>query len=80
MKLFAAQIRPTPGCVESNIGKHLAFIGVAASHWAIDMDTGEKDDLAALGLFRRIALENRRKLDAGDHYWQGLAFCLQNFD
>jgi hypothetical protein len=34
------------------------------------------DDRDALHLFRQIARENRRKSEAGDHAWQGLAFEL----
>jgi phosphatidylserine/phosphatidylglycerophosphate/cardiolipin synthase-like enzyme len=39
-------------------------------------DTVGLDDRSALKLFRQIAKENRTKLDAGDHAWQGLAFEL----
>lgn len=39
-------------------------------------DTTGIDDRAALSLFRQVARDNRRKLDAGDHGWQGLAFEL----
>jgi cardiolipin synthase len=34
------------------------------------------DDRNALRLFRKIARENRRRFEAGDHAWQGLAFEL----
>jgi cardiolipin synthase len=40
----------------------------------LDRDTSGMDDRAALRLFRDIARENRRKLEDGDHAWQGLAF------
>jgi cardiolipin synthase A/B len=39
-------------------------------------DTCSMDDLAALRLFRRVAIENRAKLDRGEHDWRGLAFSL----
>jgi hypothetical protein len=39
-------------------------------------DTAGIDDRAALRLYREIARENRRKHDAGDAGWQGLAFSL----
>jgi phosphatidylserine/phosphatidylglycerophosphate/cardiolipin synthase-like enzyme len=39
-------------------------------------DTSQLDNLAALRLYRRIAGENRRRRDAGDSAWQGLAFAL----
>jgi phosphatidylserine/phosphatidylglycerophosphate/cardiolipin synthase-like enzyme len=39
-------------------------------------DTSGLDDRDALHLFRRIARKNRRKLESGDHAWQGLAFEL----
>jgi cardiolipin synthase A/B len=39
-------------------------------------DTCSMDDLAALRLFRRMAIENRAKLDRGEHDWRGLAFSL----
>jgi len=39
-------------------------------------DTAGMDDRSALRLFREIARQNRRKLEAGDHAWQGLAFEL----
>jgi phosphatidylserine/phosphatidylglycerophosphate/cardiolipin synthase-like enzyme len=40
----------------------------------LDQDTSGMDDRSALRLFRQIARENRRKLEAGDHAWQGLTF------
>lgn len=40
----------------------------------LDRDTSCMDDREALHLFREIAQENRRKLEAGDRAWQGLAF------
>lgn len=42
----------------------------------LDLDTSHLDDLAALRLYRRIAIENRGKRDAGESHWQGLAFRL----
>jgi phosphatidylserine/phosphatidylglycerophosphate/cardiolipin synthase-like enzyme len=39
-------------------------------------DTAGIDDRAALCLYREIARENRRRRDAGDFNWQGLAFSL----
>jgi cardiolipin synthase len=39
-------------------------------------DTAGIDDRAALGLYREIARENRRRRDAHDFNWQGLAFSL----
>jgi cardiolipin synthase A/B len=42
----------------------------------LDQDTVGLDDRNALDLFRKIARANRRKFEAGDHAWQGLAFEL----
>jgi cardiolipin synthase len=42
----------------------------------LDQDTSGINDRDALHLFRKIARENRRKCEAGDHAWQGLAFEL----
>jgi hypothetical protein len=42
----------------------------------LDLDTSGLDDRSALRLFRKIARENRRKFQVGDHAWQGLAFKL----
>jgi hypothetical protein len=39
-------------------------------------DTAGIDDRAALRLYREIARENRRRRDANDFNWQGLAFSL----
>jgi phosphatidylserine/phosphatidylglycerophosphate/cardiolipin synthase-like enzyme len=39
-------------------------------------DTAGIDDRAALRLYREIARENRRRRDANDFRWQGLAFSL----
>jgi phosphatidylserine/phosphatidylglycerophosphate/cardiolipin synthase-like enzyme len=39
-------------------------------------DTAGIDDRTALRLYREIARENRRRRDAGDFNWQGLAFSL----
>jgi cardiolipin synthase len=45
-------------------------------HEHLDEDTSGMDDRNALRLFRKIARENRSKLDAGDPAWKGLAFEL----
>ena len=42
----------------------------------LDRDTSGMDDRSALRLFREIARRNLRKLEAGDHAWQGLAFAV----
>ena len=42
----------------------------------LDQDTSRMDDRAALQSFRKVALENRRRFNAGNHDWQGLAFTL----
>jgi phosphatidylserine/phosphatidylglycerophosphate/cardiolipin synthase-like enzyme len=42
----------------------------------LDQDTSRMDDRAALQSFRKVALENRRRFNVGDHSWQGLAFAL----
>jgi phosphatidylserine/phosphatidylglycerophosphate/cardiolipin synthase-like enzyme len=42
----------------------------------LGLDSSHLDDLAALRLYRRIARENRRKRQAGENAWQGLAFEL----
>jgi hypothetical protein len=42
----------------------------------LDRDTTGIDDRAALRLYGEIARENRRRRDAGDCKWQGLAFSL----
>jgi cardiolipin synthase len=42
----------------------------------LDRDTTGIDDRAALRLYGEIARENRRRRDAGDSKWQGLAFSL----
>ena len=42
----------------------------------LDRDTSDMDDHDALCLFRKIARENRRKFEASDHAWQGLALEL----
>jgi cardiolipin synthase A/B len=43
----------------------------------LGMNTTGMDDLTALLLFRRVALENRLRLCKGDSAWQGLAFKLE---
>jgi phosphatidylserine/phosphatidylglycerophosphate/cardiolipin synthase-like enzyme len=42
----------------------------------LDLDTSAIDDGEAHHLFRKIAKENRRRLEAGNHSWQGLVFEL----
>jgi cardiolipin synthase len=42
----------------------------------LGQDTAGIDDRAALRLYRETARENRRRRDAGDFKWQGLAFSL----
>jgi len=42
----------------------------------LGQDTAGIDDRAALRLYREIARENRRRRDASDFNWQGLAFSL----
>jgi cardiolipin synthase A/B len=42
----------------------------------LGQDTAHLDARAALALYRRIARDNRRKRDAGDSQWQGLAYSL----
>jgi phosphatidylserine/phosphatidylglycerophosphate/cardiolipin synthase-like enzyme len=42
----------------------------------LDHDTAGLDDRDALRLFRTVAKDNRRKFEAGDPAWQGLAFAL----
>jgi cardiolipin synthase len=42
----------------------------------LDRDTAGIDDRAAFCLYREIARENRRRREANDGHWQGLAFSL----
>jgi cardiolipin synthase A/B len=42
----------------------------------LDQDTAGIDDRSALRLYRQIARDNRRRRDANDCTWQGLAFSL----
>lgn len=42
----------------------------------LDHDTSRMDDRAGLQFFRKVAQQNRRRFNAGDHGWQGLAFTL----
>jgi hypothetical protein len=42
----------------------------------LGQDTTHLDVRSALHLYRQVAHENRRKRDAGDFNWQGLAFSL----
>ncbi len=44
----------------------------------LDQDTSGMDDRDALRLFRKTALENLNRFEAGDHAWQGLAFTLDS--
>jgi cardiolipin synthase A/B len=40
------------------------------------MNTSDLDHLAAIRLFRRVALENQLRRSSGDQEWQGLAFSF----
>ena len=42
----------------------------------LNEDTSLMDNRAALQLFRKVALENRKRFHAGNSDWQGLAFAL----
>ncbi len=42
----------------------------------LETDTSGMHDLGALRLFRAVAEDNRKLLNAGEHAWQGLAFSL----
>jgi hypothetical protein len=42
----------------------------------LDFDTSDMDDRTALQFFRKVAQENRQRLDTSNHEWQGLAFSL----
>ncbi|CAN0069670.1 unnamed protein product, partial [Phaeothamnion confervicola] len=42
----------------------------------LGVDTTSLDDAAAVRLYRRLAHENRRKLESGDPEWQGSVFAL----
>ena len=42
----------------------------------LDHDTSHMDDRSALRYFREVALGNRKRYNAGNHAWQGLAFTL----
>jgi len=42
----------------------------------LNQDTGRLDMRAALQLYRAIAQQNRRKREAGDLDWQGIAYSL----
>ncbi|MDP4256344.1 MAG: phosphatidylserine/phosphatidylglycerophosphate/cardiolipin synthase family protein [Bacteroidota bacterium] len=48
----------------------------ALLHEHLDQDTSGLNDREALRLFRKIAKENRRRFEAGDPVWQGLAYEL----
>ena len=41
-----------------------------------DHDTAHLDDCAALRLYREVAIANRRRREAGQSSWQGLAFAM----
>ena len=43
----------------------------------LGQDTSHMDDRAALQFFRKIAQENRRRLNSDNHVWQGLAFAIE---
>ena len=42
----------------------------------LDHDTAHLDDCAALRLYREVAIANRRRREAGQSSWQGLAFAM----
>jgi phosphatidylserine/phosphatidylglycerophosphate/cardiolipin synthase-like enzyme len=42
----------------------------------LDRDTSDLDERSALQCYRKIAIENRSRFEAGDPAWQGLAFSL----
>jgi cardiolipin synthase A/B len=42
----------------------------------LDRDTAAMDDRTALSLYRQVASDNRKRRDAGDSRWKGLAFRL----
>jgi len=42
----------------------------------LGQDTSHMDDRSALRYFRKVALGNRKRFNAGAHAWQGLAFTL----
>lgn len=46
----------------------------------LGQDTSRMGDRDSLRLFRRVALENRARLDSGNHAWEGLAFALDPAD
>lgn len=50
------------------------FCGLLQEH--LDRDISEMDELAALRMFRTIAIANRTLSEAGDDGWQGLAVTL----
>jgi hypothetical protein len=52
------------GLLSELLGEHLA------------QDVSGTDDLAALRMFRLVALANRKLFLAGEPAWQGLAFSL----
>lgn len=43
----------------------------------LGIDTSGMDDVAAVREFHRVASRNRRRLDGGDHRWQGLALRIE---
>ena len=53
---------------------HAFRCGLFQEH--LGQDTSPLDDRAALRCFRKIALDNRRRFNAGIPTWQGLAFAL----
>jgi len=40
------------------------------------LDTSGMDDRSALCVFRELAKRNLRKVELGDHAWEGLAFAV----
>jgi cardiolipin synthase A/B len=56
------------------MGVHALRCELLAEH--LGQGTAGVDDRAALRLYREIARENRRRGDANDFKWQGLAFSL----
>jgi cardiolipin synthase A/B len=42
----------------------------------LNLDTSQFESRTALQRFRKIAIENRRNFESGDHTWEGLAFTL----
>lgn len=66
------------GSAEMNASFHDPDVVRALRHQLFAEHLGEsmKNDVNALRLFGQRARDNRRRWDAGDHDWQGLAFAL----